>query len=450
MLRYSVDEVNSDRVTGWVFDPDGAPSVTVTVDGVELGAAHQGAYRVDVANAVGDQRAVHSGFEFRFGREAFQHVTGTRAQVTVAVGDQQAAAVEVPVLLDAADLPRRGPLPPAVLELLARFDRRYAIDEPWSDDLAYAAVADLRFLVERGPRRTRGLHRHLSLIAQLWVRAAFIEEYFPRENDDASIDDKDRSAVQNSGLEVFAIATHLATLHAHGVAGVFAEFGCFKGFSTAVLSDACHQLGVPMHVFDSFQGLPPTDSEYYAAGDFAGSRAEVESNLVEFGRLAPVTFHEGFFSDSLGDFTEPRIMTMWMDVDLESSAKDVLTILPRLDQRGVLFSHECPGELFAGRLREVVASPDQVIPPIVAAFESVGRTLCGRHIAGNTGAFWDADEGIAPLPTGALLQLRDLALAVVSPPANQEGATGAHTAAPVAADGGIRSRVGKLVQRTPR
>ena len=151
-----------------------------------------------------------------------------------------------------------------------------------------------------------------------------MERYFPRENDLASLDDKDRSGVQNSALEVFAIAADLVTLHAHHVEGPFLEFGCFKGFSTAILSDACHQLGIVMHVFDSFSGLPPSDSSYYHEGEFAGSLPEVRCNVVAYGRPQPIVFHEGFFADTLSGFTEPHVMCLWMDVDLESSSADVM------------------------------------------------------------------------------------------------------------------------------
>jgi hypothetical protein len=55
-------------------------------------------------------------------------------------------------------------------------------------------------------------------------------------------------------------------------------------------------------------------------------------------------------------------------------------------------------------------SPEQVVPPILDAFAAAGRRVAARHIEGHTGAFWDADVGIAPLPTASLLALRDLAI----------------------------------------
>ena len=414
MLRYAVDELNSDRVLGWAYDPDATPDVTILVDGQPVGQARLGSFRIDVARSLGDDRAAQCGFEFRFQPEHFHHVTGHQAKVGVRVGKEEAPPAVIPLVREPAlDPPAtRGPFPPEVLSLLARYDSRYGATSPWDDARTNTAVEDLRFLLERGPRAVPELHRYLSLIAQLWIRAAFVERYFPRENDLASLDDKDRSGVQNSALEVFAIAAHLVTLHAHQVEGAFLEFGCFKGFSTAILSDVCHQLGITMHVFDSFSGLPPSDSSYYHEGEFAGSLAEVRRNVVAYGRPQPVVFHEGFFSETLSGFSEPRVMCMWMDVDLESSSRDVMTVLTHLDRRGVLFSHECPPEVFAEGGIHADRTPEQVVPPILDAFAAAGRPVAGRHVAGHTGAFWDADSGIAPLPTPALLALRDLALSI--------------------------------------
>jgi O-methyltransferase len=412
MLRYAVDEINSDRVVGWLFDPDAQPEVTVFVDGKPVGRARPGGYRVDVAISLDDDRAQTSGFEFRFDGAHFNHVAGDRAEVALRIGDEQTAPIAVPVVTQHhTTVSRRAPLPPEVVALLGRYSGRYLVPE-WDDDLAIAAVGDIGFLLERGPRRAPQLHRYLSFIAQLWIRAASVERYFPRENESADAGDKDRSGIQNSGLEVFAIGVHLATLDAHGVQGPFLEFGCFKGFSTAILSDACHQLGIDMHVFDSFEGLPPSDSVYYNAGEFAGSLDEVRRNVDAYGRPSVITYHKGFFSDSLPGFASPPPMAMWMDVDLESSSRDVMAILPRLDRRGVLFSHECPPEVFTGGGIDATRSPEAVVPPVLDAFAAAGRRVRGRHIHGNTGAFWDADHGIPPLPTRALSDLRTLALAL--------------------------------------
>ena len=150
----------------------------------------------------------------------------------------------------------------------------------------------------------------------------------------------------------------------------------------------------------------------------ASSRARCPRSVATSPRTAgpqPVAFHEGFFSDTLGGFTEPTFMCLWMDVDLESSSEDVMAVLPRLDRRGVLFSHECPADLFTDSGVHAPRSPEQVVPPILDAFAAAGRRVAARHVHGHTGAFWDADAGIAPLPTSALLALRDLAMSLYVP-----------------------------------
>jgi len=415
-VRYSVDEVSSDRLLGWAFAPDRKVSVRVVVAGRAVGEATTGGYRIDVARSIGIPDAASSGFEFRFEPDHFAHVGEPQADVvlvlTAGADAVQTEPVAVPVLAadsGAATETGAAPLPPGVVALLRRF-RPGTYDHPWDDELADLAVTDLRVLLQHGPRAVPALHSHLVLLGQLWLRAAFVERYFPRENAAAEPDAKDRSAVQNSAVEVYTVAAHLATVAAHGVDGPLLEFGCFKGFSTAILSDACHQLGRTLQVFDSFAGLPPSSSVYYLAGDFAGTRTEVEANVRSYGRSAAVVYHEGFFADTVPKASLPQVAQLWLDVDLESSARDAMAVLPRLDRRGAVFSHECPAEAFAGERIVSERSPETVIPPILDAFADLGRPVAGRHLHGHTGAFWDAEVGIPVLPTAALLRLRDLAL----------------------------------------
>jgi hypothetical protein len=410
VLRYAIDEVNSDRILGWAFDPDEPTEVTVVIDGKPVGQARMGTYRIDVAQSLGDGRAATSGFEFRFDAEDFRHVNQRRAQIELRVGNERMAPVAVPVVVPSVRaVPSRAPFPPAVVQLLQGYADIY--DAPvWTDDVIGSAVDDLRFLVERGPRAVPELHRYLAFVAQLWVRAAHVERYFPRANADAGHGEKDESGVQNSAAEVFAIGLHLATLKAAGVDGDFLEFGCFKGFSTAILSEACDRLGLAMHVFDSFAGLPPSESEYYSAGDFSGSRPEVERNVDTYGRQQTVTYHEGFFSDTLPNFHPDHVLSVWMDVDLASSSRDVMAVLPHMDRRGVLFSHECSPEMFVGSEIHAERGAESVVPPILDGFRALGWPVQGRHIHGHTGAFWHADDGIPPIPVAAAMALRDLAL----------------------------------------
>jgi hypothetical protein len=156
---------------------------------------------------------------------------------------------------------------------------------------------------------------------------------------------KDRWSLATTPKELLMIANQLFILRSHGVEGCVLECGCFKGYSSCCLSISCHRLGYPLVIADSFAGLPPGpetvgEGRYYQVGDFTGSRAEVEQNLQTFGDPAGVEFVEGWYSDTLKCWDRPLAL-LWMDVDLDSSVRDVLNpCLPHLDPRSVIFSHE--------------------------------------------------------------------------------------------------------------
>jgi O-methyltransferase len=189
--------------------------------------------------------------------------------------------------------------------------------------------------------------------------------------------------------------------------GRFLEFGCFKGFSTASLSFACHELGIGFDVFDSFEGLPAFESTYYQAGEFAGSLEEVQRNVREFGRIDNVTFHKGFFSDSL-PHASPDPLCIWMGVDLESSSRDVMKILPTLPRASCVFSHEASATYFSDDRLVVPRGPDEALWPISDAFAALGRSMRGRFLVGCTAAFWEQGTGIPVLPYNQLARILEL------------------------------------------
>ena len=134
--------------------------------------------------------------------------------------------------------------------------------------------------------------------------------------------------------------------------------------------------------------------------------------METYGFPRSVTYHEGFFSDTLPSFHADAVAAIWMDVDLESSSRDVMAVLPQLDRRGVLFSHECSREMFVGAEIRTERGADFVVPPILDAFAALGWPVQGRHIHGHTGAFWHAEHWIPPVPVEASTALLDLALEV--------------------------------------
>lgn len=222
-------------------------------------------------------------------------------------------------------------------------------------DVRSALPGDIdTWLFAEGWRRSPAIRRYVHFLSSMRAQFELIDRLFPRTNPGRE-NEKDASGVATGIFESFSIANHLYLLDSYGVEGVLLECGCFKGFSTCCLSLACRALGRKMVVADSFAGLPPTD-EVTAAGvayrsaDFRGSFEEVAGNVNAFGAIEAVEFLPGFFADSLTDWNRPTAL-LWMDVDLYTSAKDLLPkVIPTLDSRGVIFSHEFLPEMLKNGL----------------------------------------------------------------------------------------------------
>lgn len=135
--------------------------------------------------------------------------------------------------------------------------------------------------------------------------------------------------------------------------GAVVECGCFKGGSTINLSLGCALAGRKLHVYDSFQGLPePTNGDAahalvdrhllhtYEAGMYSGGLEEVRENVARCGKPEVCSFHPGFFSDSMADFSTPCVLA-FVDVDLRSSLEDCVRALwPNIVDGGMLYIHE--------------------------------------------------------------------------------------------------------------
>lgn len=288
-------------------------------------------------------------------------------------------------------------LPPDVLQI-ARAEEVFPASEPTASDAAATAA----WLTSPAAQRHQAVRRHVFLLKYLYETFHAISECFPRDNPDGTAD-KDDEARGTSAEEMLHLAHQLHLLASHGVEGAVLECGCFKGFSSACLSHACALLGRELIVADSFQGLPPPTGEeaaWYREGDFRGALAEVEENVGTYGRPECVRFREGWFRDSLRGWARPLAL-LWLDVDLYDSARDVLdNVLPALDARGAIASHEfLPGRIEDGR---IVHSAE---PPGALHDALSGRGLAYRaaHLAGNTAVLTFPETPGAGAPACALL-----------------------------------------------
>ncbi|MBU6267994.1 MAG: class I SAM-dependent methyltransferase [Sphingomonadales bacterium] len=407
-LRGHLNAVSGRQVSGWAFGP--RPAVVEVLFGDRVVAqAAPGIERGDVARAYpGQANARTSGFQLTLPQQAGLTEVTVRACErggrVLELGRFTLASPEVVARVAAApDSGIAGPFPRGVIDAVAVL---------WPEDCVGLETVEgqARFAARVAVlARTVGLQSlpaiadYCRYLTACWAHCRFVDRHFPTANAGGGRANADFHCKPNSVRELFSIIHQLYVLRSWGVDGAFGEFGCFKGFSTSMLSFAARQLGIAMHVFDSFEGLPPSDSTGYAAGDYAGSLDEVSDHVRRFGAPEVVTFHKGFFAETFRSYTPPPLMCLWMDVDLEVSARDLMVVADRLDPRATLFSHESEPGLFAADGSIVaVPHPDNPIPPMVARHEELGRPLAGRFLIGNTGAFWPRDGGIAAVDSGVL------------------------------------------------
>jgi hypothetical protein len=155
--------------------------------------------------------------------------------------------------------------------------------------------------------------------------------------------------------------------------GAVAEFGCFKGGSTAKLSLAASRVGKRLLVFDSFEGLPdpePWDAEHqierprvFRRGEYAGTLDEVRRNVERFGRPDVCEFYPGWFVDTLRELSTP-LSVVFVDVDLAASLAEVLTaVWPLVVSGGIVFVHDATDEKLQNVLRSYEPGATEIFYP---------------------------------------------------------------------------------------
>ena len=126
---------------------------------------------------------------------------------------------------------------------------------------------------------------------------------------------------------------------------IMVEAGCWKGGSTAKFSLLCAHLGLQLHVYDSFQGVPvgqsdPTDYDF--SSEFASTEDEVLANLRRYGRPEVCTLHRGWFADTIArDGAPGEVRLVYVDCDLAGGTRQVLAgVVPHLAPDAVVLSQD--------------------------------------------------------------------------------------------------------------
>ncbi len=138
----------------------------------------------------------------------------------------------------------------------------------------------------------------------------------------------------NEAFTVFSLARAQATLP-----GEMAEVGVYQGVSAKLISVASGE--APLHLFDTFAGLPPPAAEErprLREGFYAASLASVQAFMAG---QHNVSFHPGNFPASGEACRDRRFSFVHLDVDLKSSTLACLEFFyPRMLPGGVILSHD--------------------------------------------------------------------------------------------------------------
>jgi len=135
------------------------------------------------------------------------------------------------------------------------------------------------------------------------------------------------------------------------VSGDIVECGCYTAGLTATLSHVAELTGRHVHAFDSFEGMPDGSSEDDAAfvgggeaqgwtkGEYKTPRQRAESNIRQYGVPERVTFHEGWFENTLPELSDD-VAFVFVDADYGEAAQTcLLELWPRLSDGAYYFSH---------------------------------------------------------------------------------------------------------------
>ena len=132
--------------------------------------------------------------------------------------------------------------------------------------------------------------------------------------------------------------------------GDFAEVGVFQGGSARIICEAKND-ETPLHLFDTFEGMPEVDRsiDKTDAGVCSGTSLE---NVREYLKGFPnVQFYKGIFPRSADgtDATTARFAFVNLDVDIyESTLNGLKFFYPKMTPGGFILSHDYQSVAFPG------------------------------------------------------------------------------------------------------
>jgi O-methyltransferase len=243
-----IDAIAGTRILGWSFADGASVRVEASVGDKVIASVVPSLPRHDIAHAFpGWKRALVSGFALDLPPEVLPsndvidvtiiaravspiHLSRKLAQISVA-GPETIARLTNPSRTGTV-----GPFPKDVIDTVL------AVWPETEGDLtsiaAQAVFVDRLRTILRTPalRSAPAITDYVRYLQAVWAHFKFVDAFFPTLNPTAVEHSPDFNCKPNSIYEIIAIAHQLYVLKSYGVPGDFAEFGCFKGFSSAMLS----------------------------------------------------------------------------------------------------------------------------------------------------------------------------------------------------------------------
>lgn len=147
---------------------------------------------------------------------------------------------------------------------------------------------------------------------------------------------------------------HSLVLHLSRVEGYVAECGVYKGGSAYVIAKALNETKW-LHLFDTFQGLPPgdaaKDNRYVKGGEFSETSVSEVAKLMS--PFKNVSIYQGLIPGTLAALEDMRFSFVHIDLDIYHPIMGSLRFFyPRMPKGGVILlddygSEECRGAYLA-------------------------------------------------------------------------------------------------------
>lgn len=184
--------------------------------------------------------------------------------------------------------------------------------------------------------------------------------------------------------------TYLATQHVlkHQVPGALVECGVAYGAQICAMAEAAREQPRPIHLFDSFCGIPlagvndqdqpgigtfvadpklPLRERLVSSGVSASSVDNVRRNLARYGFGDNCHYHVGWFQDTVPGSDTGPIALLRLDGDLYESTEVCLRhLFDRVSPGGAIVLDDYPLVGSRKAWEEFCKSRDLTIPPIVA------------------------------------------------------------------------------------